>query len=81
VKNLDWSVRGAEFAATAAVEAVTDIRERLRVVLGYDVVTATCPRRFSGAQRGHPPMKKIRLTRPSSVPSMKTTSQKWGQPN
>jgi mRNA interferase MazF len=34
VKNLDWSARGAEFAATAPAEVLTDVRERLRVLLG-----------------------------------------------
>jgi mRNA interferase MazF len=34
VKNLDWHARRAEFAATAPVEVVTDVRERLRVLLG-----------------------------------------------
>ena len=34
VKNLDWNARRAEFAATAPVEVLTDVRERLRVLLG-----------------------------------------------
>lgn len=34
VKNLDWNARRVEFAATASVEILTDVRERLRVLLG-----------------------------------------------
>lgn len=34
VKNLDWSARRVVFAAKAPVEVVTDVRERLRVLLG-----------------------------------------------
>ena len=34
VKNLDWNARRVEFAATALAEVVTDVRERLRVLLG-----------------------------------------------
>jgi len=34
VKNLDWQVRRAIFEAKAPVEIVTDVRERLRVLLG-----------------------------------------------
>lgn len=34
VKNLDWNARRVEFAATASVEVLTDVRERLRVLLG-----------------------------------------------
>lgn len=34
VKNLDWKARRAEFAATAPSEVLTDVRERLRVLLG-----------------------------------------------
>jgi len=34
VKSLDWNVRRVEFAATAPVEILTEVRERLRVVLG-----------------------------------------------
>jgi mRNA interferase MazF len=34
VKNLDWSARHVEFAAAAPVDVVTDVRERLRVLLG-----------------------------------------------
>jgi mRNA interferase MazF len=34
VKNLDWNARRVEFAATAPVEVLTDVRERLRVLLG-----------------------------------------------
>jgi mRNA interferase MazF len=33
VKNLDWNARQAEFAATAPAEVLTDVRERLRVLL------------------------------------------------
>ena len=33
VKNLDWNARRVEFAATAPVEVLTDVRERLRVLL------------------------------------------------
>ena len=34
VKNLDWSARRVKFAAKAPPEVVTDVRERLRVLLG-----------------------------------------------
>jgi mRNA interferase MazF len=34
VKSLDWNARRVEFAATAPVEILTDVRERLRVLLG-----------------------------------------------
>lgn len=34
VKNLDWNARRVEFAATAPVDVLTDVRERLRVLLG-----------------------------------------------
>jgi mRNA interferase MazF len=34
VKNLDWNARRVKFAATASVEILTDVRERLRVLLG-----------------------------------------------
>ena len=34
VKNLDWSARRAVFAAAAPVEILTDVRERLRALLG-----------------------------------------------
>jgi mRNA interferase MazF len=34
VKNLDWSARRVEFAEVAPVELVTDVREKLRVLLG-----------------------------------------------
>lgn len=34
VKNLDWNARRVEFAATVPVEILTDVRERLRVLLG-----------------------------------------------
>jgi mRNA interferase MazF len=34
VKNFDWTARRVEFAATAPVEVLTDVRERLRVLLG-----------------------------------------------
>ena len=34
VKNLDWQVRRAVFEAKAPAEIVTDVRERLRVLLG-----------------------------------------------
>lgn len=34
VKNLDWQARHVEFAAKAPPEVVTDVRERLRVLLG-----------------------------------------------
>lgn len=33
VKNLDGKARRAEFAATAPAEVLTDVRERLRVLL------------------------------------------------
>jgi mRNA interferase MazF len=34
VKNLDWSARRVEFAATAPLEVLTEVRERLRTLLG-----------------------------------------------
>jgi len=34
VKNLDWHTRRVEFAATALADVLTDVRERLRVLLG-----------------------------------------------
>jgi mRNA interferase MazF len=34
VKNLDWQARRVEFAAKAPQDVVTDVRERLRVLLG-----------------------------------------------
>jgi mRNA interferase MazF len=34
VKNLDWQVRQAVFEAKAADDVVTEVRERLRVLLG-----------------------------------------------
>ena len=34
VKNLDWSARQAKFGGTAPPEVLTDVRERLRVLLG-----------------------------------------------
>jgi len=34
VKNVDWKARRIEFAAAAPSEIVTDVRERLRVLLG-----------------------------------------------
>jgi mRNA interferase MazF len=34
VKNLDWNARQVEFAGTAPIEIVTDVREKLRVLLG-----------------------------------------------
>jgi mRNA interferase MazF len=34
VKNLDWHARRVEFAATAPADVLTDVRERLRVLLG-----------------------------------------------
>lgn len=34
MKNLDWNARRAVFAAKAPAEVVTDVRERLRVLLG-----------------------------------------------
>jgi mRNA interferase MazF len=33
VKNLDWKARRVEFAAISPVEVLTDVRERLRVLL------------------------------------------------
>jgi mRNA interferase MazF len=35
VKNLDWQARRVEFAEQAPSEVVTDVRERLRVLLGF----------------------------------------------
>ena len=34
VKNLDWEVRRVQFAAHADPDVLTDVRERLRVLLG-----------------------------------------------
>jgi mRNA interferase MazF len=34
VKNLDWNARRVELAATAPADVLTDVRERLRVLLG-----------------------------------------------
>ena len=34
VKNLDWEARKVVFEAKASTEIVTDVRERLRVLLG-----------------------------------------------
>jgi mRNA interferase MazF len=34
VKSLDWNARRVEFAEKAPVDIVTDVRERLRVLLG-----------------------------------------------
>jgi mRNA interferase MazF len=34
VKNLDWHARRVVFEAKATMEALTDVRERLRVLLG-----------------------------------------------
>ena len=34
VKNLDWRARRAALAGKAPAEVVTDVRERLRVLLG-----------------------------------------------
>jgi len=34
VKNLDWQARRAVFEAKAPAEIVTEVRERLRVLLG-----------------------------------------------
>ena len=34
VKNVDWNARRVEFAATAPADVLTDVRERLRVLLG-----------------------------------------------
>jgi mRNA interferase MazF len=34
LKNLDWNARRVEFAATAPADVLTDVRERLRVLLG-----------------------------------------------
>jgi hypothetical protein len=34
VKNLDWQARGVVFEAKAPAEILTDVRERLRVLLG-----------------------------------------------
>lgn len=33
-KNLDWQARGVVFEAKAAADIITDVRERLRVLLG-----------------------------------------------
>jgi mRNA interferase MazF len=34
VKNLDWRVRRVALAGKALADVVTDVRERLRVILG-----------------------------------------------
>lgn len=34
VKNLDWQARRIQFAAKAPAEVLTDVRERLRVLIG-----------------------------------------------
>ncbi|MNC96266.1 toxin MazF [compost metagenome] len=34
VKSLDWSARRVEFAEAASAEVLTDVREKLRVLLG-----------------------------------------------
>lgn len=34
VKNIDWNARRVEFAGRAPADVVTDVRERLRVLLG-----------------------------------------------
>jgi mRNA interferase MazF len=34
VPNLDWGARRVEFAATVSEDVLTDVRERLRVLLG-----------------------------------------------
>jgi mRNA interferase MazF len=34
LKNLDWHARRAAFAASAPADVVTDVRERLRALLG-----------------------------------------------
>jgi mRNA interferase MazF len=34
VRNLDWTARRAEFAARVPLEILTDVRERLRTLLG-----------------------------------------------
>jgi mRNA interferase MazF len=34
VKNLDWQARRVVFEAKAPADVVTDVRERLRVLLG-----------------------------------------------
>ena len=34
VKNIDWQARRVEFGAKASAEILTDVRERLRVLLG-----------------------------------------------
>jgi mRNA interferase MazF len=35
VKNLDWQARHVVFAERASSEVMTDVRERLRVLLGF----------------------------------------------
>lgn len=35
VKNLDWQARRVEFAERAPSEVVTEVRERLRALLGF----------------------------------------------
>jgi mRNA interferase MazF len=34
VKSLDWDARRVEFATTAPAEVLTEVRERLRVLIG-----------------------------------------------
>lgn len=34
VKSLDWTARRVEFAETAPIDVVTDVREKLRALLG-----------------------------------------------
>ncbi len=34
VKNLDWNARRVEYAGKAPADVVTDVRERLRVLIG-----------------------------------------------
>ena len=34
VKSLDWTARRVEFAESAPVDVVTEVREKLRVILG-----------------------------------------------
>ena len=34
VKSLDWNARRVEFAETAPVDVVTEVREKLRAILG-----------------------------------------------
>jgi mRNA interferase MazF len=39
VKNLDWQARHVAFEAKAPADVVTDVRERLRVPLGFSEMT------------------------------------------